>query len=201
MQYFGICYLIVRKSCDPRFFGNSKYPVGSIMVVGALTHCTLLYFMRDLKDTQMNTKFSLIWEFMFYETELDYNTTEATINICWAKDEDAVNHSTISRLLKKFPSGQVALKLDLRLYMERNLVSRTWRVSGKLSISQSSVIYGFHDVGKSIQLCLMLQKYWFDFVLMTCLIQFQSNHYRRIVLVLFNCISTIMGNLMPLLVE
>ena len=33
--------------------------VGSIMVVGALTHCVLLHFMYDFNATQINIQYSL----------------------------------------------------------------------------------------------------------------------------------------------
>ena len=40
---------------------------GSIVVDGALTRCTLLHCVCDLKITQMNVQSSLMWEIMLYE--------------------------------------------------------------------------------------------------------------------------------------
>ena len=76
--------------------------VGSIVVVSILTCYALLHSMCDLKATQMNMKHSLIQEFIFYEFELDHNATEAIKNTCHAKDECAVDHSTVTRWFKKF---------------------------------------------------------------------------------------------------
>ena len=50
--------------------------VGSIMVVGALTDCVLFHSMCDLKDTQMNVKYGLIWDFMLDKFELGHNATK-----------------------------------------------------------------------------------------------------------------------------
>ena len=68
--------------------------VRSIVVVGALTCCALIHFMRDFKATQIQCS----QEIMIYEFK--YKTVEATKNICYAKDEDAV-----ARWFKKFYSG------------------------------------------------------------------------------------------------
>ena len=49
------------------------------MVVGVLTHYTLLYFEWDLKAIQMNVQHSLIYKLMLYEFELGHNAAmEAT---------------------------------------------------------------------------------------------------------------------------
>ena len=56
--------------------------VGSIVVVGVLTHCALLYSMCDLKAVQMNMCCSLFWELMLHVFELGYNFMEATKDIC-----------------------------------------------------------------------------------------------------------------------
>ena len=39
---------------------------------------------------------------MLYKFQMGHNTAEATKNICCTKDEDAVDHSTITRGIKKF---------------------------------------------------------------------------------------------------
>ena len=36
--------------------------MGSIVIVGVLTHCALLHFVYDLRAEQMNVQCSLIWE-------------------------------------------------------------------------------------------------------------------------------------------
>ena len=46
----------------------------SIVVVGTLTHCALLYNGYDLKTTQMNVKHGLICKLMFYMFEQDHYT-------------------------------------------------------------------------------------------------------------------------------
>ena len=55
------------------------------MLVGVLTHYPLLYFMCDLKATQMNVQCSLIREFMIYKFKLSHNTVEAIKNISYTK--------------------------------------------------------------------------------------------------------------------
>ena len=50
--------------------------VSSIIVVGALTHCSLLHIMCDLKAAQMNMQRSLIQKLMLYELKLDHKTAE-----------------------------------------------------------------------------------------------------------------------------
>ena len=125
--------------------------VNRIMVVGALTHCTLLHFMCNLKSSQMNVQYSLIQELRLYKFELGHNTTESTKNICCAKDEGAIDHSAVTRWFKKFYLGFKNLNNQTRpgrpksidsevvlQAIEINLVSRTGRVSGKHSISHSS---------------------------------------------------------------
>ena len=47
--------------------------VGSIVVVGALTHCPLLYSMCHLKTTRINVESSLIWNLGF--TSLNWAIT------------------------------------------------------------------------------------------------------------------------------
>ena len=50
--------------------------VGSIVVVGVLTHCALLHSMYDLKVIQMNVQCSLNQEIMLYVFQLDHNFKE-----------------------------------------------------------------------------------------------------------------------------
>ena len=70
-----------------------------------MTHYALLCFICDLKAAQRNMQCCLNWELMLYKFELSYNTMEATKNICYAKDEGTVDHSTVTRWFKKFCSG------------------------------------------------------------------------------------------------
>ena len=56
-----------------------------VVVVGALTHCALLHSVCDLKATQTNVKYSLIWEFKFYEFKFGYNTEGSNQIICCVK--------------------------------------------------------------------------------------------------------------------
>ena len=79
--------------------------VGSIVVVGALTHCVLLNSMWDLKAAQMNLHFSLIWELIVYAFKLCHNAVKATKILCGTKDKIAIDHSTVTRWFKKFCSG------------------------------------------------------------------------------------------------
>ena len=140
--------------------------VGSIVIVDALMFYALLHFMYDLKATQINVQCSLIWELMLYEFELDPNAAEATKNICCAKDGGTVDNSRVTRWLKIVCLGCKNLNnqaksgrprsMDSETMLqaiETNLASSTWRVSGELSISQSSLVYYLHDLSKSIHSC------------------------------------------------
>ena len=70
--------------------------VGSIMIVGMVTYA-LLHYMCDLRAAQMKVQYSLIQELIFYKYEVGYNAIKATKNICCAKSEDTLDHSTITR--------------------------------------------------------------------------------------------------------
>ncbi len=60
---------------------------GSIAVVGALTHRSLLHYLCNLKAAQINVQRSLIKEHMLYKFELDDDTVKAIKNICGSKEE------------------------------------------------------------------------------------------------------------------
>ena len=45
----------------------------------------------------MNVQIRIMQELMFYKFELGHNTTKTTKNIPCAKDEGAVDHSTVTR--------------------------------------------------------------------------------------------------------
>ena len=53
----------------------------------------------------MNMHSSLIQKLKLYEFEMVQNTVEATKNICWAKDDGAVDYSVVTRWVKKFCTG------------------------------------------------------------------------------------------------
>ena len=143
--------------------------------------------MCNLKAAQINKQCSLIHKFLFYEFELGHKAAETTKNICCSKGEKAVIHSTISRLCKKFCSGcqnhsdqaksAKPKNMDSKAILQawvKNLASSTWRVSGKLSISQSSIVCHFHDLSKSIwsyqilSHIKILQNFWLTKVVSSC---------------------------------
>ena len=68
--------------------------------------------LSDLKATQMNMQYSLIWELMLYEFELNYNAVEATKSICCVKGEDAVD--TVQYLDSSRNFAQVARTSTIR---------------------------------------------------------------------------------------
>ena len=71
------------------------------MIVGALT----LYFLCNLKASQMNVQRGLIQENMLYKFDEGHNAVKATKKRnCKAKDEGTVDHNTVTRLLIKFRS-------------------------------------------------------------------------------------------------
>ena len=95
-----------------------------------------------------------------------------TKNICCVEGEGAIDHSTVTRWIKKFCkniNNQARLgrpkTLDLKAVlqaMEAYLVSSTLGVSGKLSISQSNVFCLFMNsvkASRTAKLCFTLPKY------------------------------------------
>ena len=72
MTYVLVCdvYIILSKQFK---LPNVPTMVGSIMVVGELTHCALLHSVYDLKATHMNVQHN--------EFDLGYVKAEATKNI------------------------------------------------------------------------------------------------------------------------
>ena len=100
---------------------------------------------------------------MLYEFELGYNAANTTRNIYWAKGEGTVDHSTVTRWLKKcclgyknFDNQARADRLksmdskSMLIAIETNLASSTLNVSGELGISQFSMVHHLHDLSKSI---------------------------------------------------
>ena len=78
--------------------------VGSIELLRVQTRCTLLHSMCDLKATQMNVQGSLIRKLIYYKFEVGHNTVGAIKSIYFAKGEGTVDHSTVTRWMKKFHS-------------------------------------------------------------------------------------------------
>ena len=116
--------------------------VGSIMIVGTLTRALLhTVGWGDLKAARMNVQHSLMQEHMLYKLKLNHNTTETTKNNYCAKDEDAFDHSTITRWFKIFclgcwnfndqPRADRPKSMDSKAMLhaiEANLVSNTRKV-------------------------------------------------------------------------
>ena len=121
---------------------------------------TLLHLMCDLKVVQMSIQYSLIQELMIYKFELSHNSIETTKRVCFVKGEGTVHQSTVTKWFKKVclchknlddwarsirPKTMHSMaKLQA---LETNSMKNTQRVSGKLCISQSSVISHLHDLG------------------------------------------------------
>ena len=114
----------------------------------------------------MNVQHSLLQKRMLYEFKLCRNVMETIKNICCVKRESTVDHITVIRWFKKFSLGCKNLHdqarpgraqtIDSKAILqtiEANMASSTWRVSGKLDISQFSVIHHLHNLGKSIKNC------------------------------------------------
>ena len=73
------------------------------MVVDALKRCALHHSVCDFKGAQMNVRCSLISDFMSYKFELGHK--EATKKtFFYAEGGCAVDHSTVTRGIKKFRS-------------------------------------------------------------------------------------------------
>ena len=114
------------------------------MLVGGLT-CALLHFQCDLKAAKINVQFSLIWEIMLSKFELIHNVTEVSKNISQKVKGRLVDHSTVTRWIKKFCLGFKNLENQARSGRPKNLDSKflwkpwrqTLRLSGKFGIQCS----------------------------------------------------------------
>ena len=62
---------------------------------------------------------------MLYEFKLGHNTAEATKNICCVKSEGAVDHSPVTRWLKKFCPGCKNLDDQARLCRPKTVDSKS----------------------------------------------------------------------------
>ena len=125
--------------------------VGSIVLVGAFTHCVLLLLICNLKATEMNVQCSLIQELIIYKFIL-----EATKNICCLKGEIAIDHSIVHRWFKKFHTDCKDLNnrsrsgrpktVDSKVMLQAmavNPVNIIGRACGLLNILQSNVVHHF----------------------------------------------------------
>ena len=146
--------------------------------------CALLFSICDLKAAKMNMQCNLIRELGFYKFKLGHNTIEAIKNIYCIKGEHIVDHSTLNRWFKKFYLSFRNLDDQARLgrlktvhskavlqAIEVNLASSTWRVSGELGLSLSSVVCYLHNLSKSIQSCKIvpyvtkiLENFWLTWI-------------------------------------
>ena len=148
--------------------------VGSIMVVGVLTCCTSLQPMWDLKSTQRKQQYSLIRKPMLFKFKLNHYAMEVTENNCYTKGEGTVDYTISTRWFKKFCSSCKNVTdqemsgwhntMDFKAMLqtiEANLVSSTWRVSGKLSISLASVIHQLQKISvyRAADLCIIFAKF------------------------------------------
>ena len=81
------------------------------------------------------------------------NATEVTKNICYTKDEDTVDHrwfkncKTLDDQTRSGRRKAMDSKAVLQA-MKINPASSTQRVSGELSISQTSVVHCLHGIYK-----------------------------------------------------
>ena len=141
--------------------------VSSSMVVGVLIHCALLFSLCDLKAVQMSLQYNLIWELILYKFELCY-ALKITKNICYAKGEGTLDHSTVTSWFKKLPlcCKNLCNQADLKLWILRpcpNPERQIWWVELK-SISRHLTVWfvTFTTLAKAAEaaeLCLMLAKY------------------------------------------
>ena len=155
--------------------------------MGAPPRCASLYSMCDLKVTSgtYTNKF-----------ELGHSPANTTKNICYAKIEGKVDHCTVTRWFKKFPSGCKKLVDHSRLsrsksvesnvvlqILEANPVSSARRVSGELDISLSRAVRHFLGLDQSIRSCCrivphvnkILQNFWLTRVLFANAFKFPLN--------------------------
>ena len=131
---------------------------------------------------------------------IPYSSTQ---KMCCVKHEGEIDHSTLTRLFKKFCLS--CWNLDDLAWLDRlkitdseavlsiretDPMSSTWRVSGDLCISHSTMVYHFDDLDKSIWSCQtvlhlakILQKLWLTLVHSFCfgnfLLVFNLHFYLR----------------------
>ena len=103
------------------------------------------------------------------------NATEANKNICCTKGENLLDHSTLTRGFKTFPSGCMSLNdnsrsgkpktVDSEVMLrdiEANLASSIRRVSGNLGVQCHFVTFtNSEEASRAVKFCPTLQKYCF----------------------------------------
>ena len=104
----------------------------------------MLHFVSNLKDAKMNVQCNLIWELKLY-INWAIMLQKQPKNICCVKGEGAGDHSRVTRWFKKFCLGCRNLINQVRSGRPKTMCSN-WRVSGELSISQSSIICHLHNL-------------------------------------------------------
>ena len=123
--------------------------VRSVVEVGALWHCELLHCMCDLKAMQINVRRRL------KEFKLDRNFPEGTKNICTAKGESRVG---VQKLYCSKNVFQVTLDDQVKSGWPKTKdseakgtipTSNSWRVSGELDISRSTIACHVHYVDQT----------------------------------------------------
>ena len=72
----------------------------------------------------MNMQHNLIQELRLYMFKLDHNSTEVSKNICFAKGEGAVDHSTVTKWSKKFGLSWKNLNYQTRPGRPRTMHSK-----------------------------------------------------------------------------
>ena len=78
---------------------------------------------------------------MLYELEVDHNAVETTRNLCCAKDEGFVDHSSVTygcknlKVQEKYGGTEIVDSEVALQVIEKNQESITWRVSNELSMS------------------------------------------------------------------
>ena len=141
--------------------------VGSIVVLGVLTYLVLFHSLWDLKAIQRNMQHSLIWELMLNKFGHSHKPREATIDICFMKDEDTVDHSIVTRWFQKFCSVFKNVSNQARPRSCSKLLGQIWWVTFgeyQASLAPHSPVwfFTFMTLAKdsvTVKLYLMSSKY------------------------------------------
>ena len=97
---------------------------------------------KAVQAAQLNVQHSLIWELILYKFKPGHNT--AAENNCWAKGEDAVDHSIKSRWFRKFCSS----------YKKKNLGDQVSSDSWSLVCHCLVGFITFVNLAKELQNCV-----------------------------------------------
>ena len=95
-------YITWLKQFRPRFI---PAVLCSIVVVCTLTCCAMLPSVCALKAAHTNVQLNLIRELRLYVFETGHNNVKATKTIYWAKRDNAVDQSAVTRWLNKVHSS------------------------------------------------------------------------------------------------